>query len=330
MNITPINYSTNQNRNTQKTFGMKFTPDTLKIINEAPLSKQTKGMVTELLKNNDPFTSKILKQGDKYIFGLQHAEYPNARLDFHTCSEGAEEYKNLGNLQEYPPVRLFEKTPSRVYSEETENSLKITHVYKEIKYTLENIIAGIYNKMFNGSAFEDFTTETLKPSHIENSKIMEKAQKYYQDTVQLIEEGQKSGRLDEKAAKALNKKLDLLYDNGNIHPAIWTGTTCPGMGGPLYAPYENNLQGRGYKENLENMVKGKFDPPLKFTVREAGPKEDRYPQLGIINTNTPSIKVFFDRINPWENLLGVEEMHFPSEYEKLLNLSTIIKSIKEP
>lgn len=328
MNITPINYSANQNRNTQKTFGMKFTPDTMEIINEAALSKQVKGMVKKLLRNKDPFTSKIIKQGDEYILGLQHAEYANAREIFHTCSDGAKEYEKRGGLQEHPRVRLFEQTPSKIYSEETQNSLETTQVYKEIKYTLENIIAGIYNRMFNGDKFEVFTNKTLKPSHLENSKIMKEAKQYYQDTVQLIQDGKESGKIDEKAAEALNKKLDSLYDNGNIHPAIWTGTTCPGTGGPLYAPYKNNLQGRGYKKNIENMVKNNFDPPLKFTVREAGPKGNRYPQLGIINTNNPSIKVFFDSISPWENpFVGV--MHFPSEYRKLLDSSTIIKSIKE-
>lgn len=264
MNISPVNY--NQNNNKRVSFKMKMTPDTLQLVEKAALGEKHAKMVQDLLnhKGSDSLTAKIVKKGKEFIFGLQHESYQEAREVYPRSWMNSENtyFEKYKELDEYPHVELYAVHPN---------------YYMEIKYTLPNIIENIHNTIFNpaalnfhGTAFKKFIGNTLKPRHNENVKLVNKAHKTYQEINELIKKGQESGRLDEKAVKAIQQEVDKAYNGGKLTQIHfpWTPGCQPNA---QHMTLENKLTRSWYKEKIGQLVNPHNGDTSIITVEKKDP-----------------------------------------------------------
>ena len=264
MNISPVSYNANNNKNKNLSFQMKMTPDTLEILEKAGL-KQTK-MVQDLLnhKGSDVFTAKIVQKGKEFIFGLQHEKYNEAREIFPRgwLNTNNPYYEKYAKLDEYPHVNLYEHTPSEKTITRGGGALIKSDVYKEIKYTLSNVIENVHHEIFNGEKFKSFVNDILQPRHDKNIKLVNAVHERYQEINELIKKGQESGRLDEKATTAIQETVDKAYNGGKLSQC-W----APRQGNEM--TLENELiMGKCHKIKTEELVNSpKYDNKV-ITVKE--------------------------------------------------------------
>ena len=248
MQVQPIK---NNRINKAQSFGMKMTPDTLKLVMEAELPKGARNMVNDLLKNKDLFTLKISKDANgEFLPGLKHDEYKHARHQFPLFNDSA--YSKFKELEEHPLVRLFKKDPTEPH-EETKNGLVIT--YPDVNYrSLTDVVDGIYREMFSGEKFQRFVSQVLAPSHTQNGKIVREASTEYEEISNELNAGLKSGKIDEKAVSAVKKVIDDAYEGGKLtlehRPFI--PFCCNNF--PKNAQYINKLNQGWYKECVQRLL----------------------------------------------------------------------------
>ena len=269
MNISPVGYNTNKNKNLS--FQMKMTPDTLSLIEKAGLDSRYTEMVQDLLshKGSDSLTAKIVQKGKEFIFGLQHEKYNEAREIFprNWENEANTYFEKFEKLDEHPHVSLYQRTPSKKYESEQGDSLIKSEVYNKIDDGLENVVKSVHHEIFNGEKFENFINNILKPRHDENIKLVGDVHKEYQEINELIKKGQESGRLDEKATKAIQEFVDNAYNGGKLHQnAFPFSRTCGPEG--QHMTLENNLTSKWYKEQVGALVNNSRYRNSIITVEE--------------------------------------------------------------
>ncbi len=317
MNITQVNYTAKQNTNKRPSFGMNITPEALKLIQDAPLNKKTRNMVQLLQAHNDSFTLQIVKKGEEFLPGLSHQKYKQARELFPL--DDNDYCRRYIELEQYPHVHLFEATPTASTSI-TKDGLVKSETYKEIKYSLPEVINGIYREFFGGENFKRHVNRVLKPRHLENNKIVTEAKQEYKEIMELLKKGEESGRIDKNGIKEINKTIKEAYDGGKLYLSTPYCPPCCEKR-PDYLIFENNLSKYWYKENIANIVNSKMDNPFVITAKAA--KKDHYP-------NEKTIQLFaYNPESPEKMELIGHSINYSLEAKGKLNLYSANQKLNE-